>query len=89
MRAGSWIVRPVHVTVRIGEPIETAGFTFADRDRVIAEVRQRIEELLRLGRPSSPLGTATKHSGVRGSCPDAFYAKAVGMARAQGVGGRR
>ena len=49
MERGSWIIHPVNVTVRIGTAIETAGFTFADRDRVIAEVRQRIEEMLRLG----------------------------------------
>jgi 1-acyl-sn-glycerol-3-phosphate acyltransferase len=49
MQRGSWIVHPVRVTVRIGEPIETAGLAFTDRDRVIAEVRQRIEEMLRLG----------------------------------------
>jgi 1-acyl-sn-glycerol-3-phosphate acyltransferase len=49
MERGSWIIHPVNVTVRVGTPIETAGFTFADRDRVIAEVRQRIEEMLRLG----------------------------------------
>ena len=49
MRRGSWIIHPVHVTVRIGTPIETAGLAFTDRDRVIAEVRQRIEEMLRQG----------------------------------------
>jgi 1-acyl-sn-glycerol-3-phosphate acyltransferase len=49
MRKGSWIVRPVDVTVRIGEPIETAGMTDDDRDRLIALVRQRIESLLQAG----------------------------------------
>ena len=49
MQRGSAIIRPVNVSIRVGPPIETAGFTFADRDRVIAEVRQRIEEMLRLG----------------------------------------
>jgi 1-acyl-sn-glycerol-3-phosphate acyltransferase len=49
MRRGSWIVHPVRVSVRIGAPIETTGLTFADRDRLIDEVRQRIEEMLRLG----------------------------------------
>jgi len=45
MRKGSPIVRPVHVTVRIGGPVETAGLGVEDRDRLIAEVRRRIEAL--------------------------------------------
>lgn len=49
MRKGSWVVRPVLVTVRIGEPVETAGMTDDDRDRLIAMVRERIEALLRRG----------------------------------------
>jgi 1-acyl-sn-glycerol-3-phosphate acyltransferase len=49
MRKGSAIVRPVKVTVRIGQPIETAGLSLEARDEVIAAVRQRIEELLREG----------------------------------------
>ena len=49
MRKGSAFVRPVQVTVRIGEPVETAGMTPDDRDTLIAKVRQRIEELIRQG----------------------------------------
>ena len=49
MRKGSSIVRPVHVTVRIGEPVETASLDVDQRDRLIQEVRQRIEALLREG----------------------------------------
>jgi 1-acyl-sn-glycerol-3-phosphate acyltransferase len=49
MRKGSWVVRPVLVTVRVGEPIETAGMTEDDRDVLIARVRERIEALVRLG----------------------------------------
>jgi 1-acyl-sn-glycerol-3-phosphate acyltransferase len=49
MQKGSAIVRPVHVTVRIGEPVDTTGMTPDDRDRLIALVRARIEDLLRLG----------------------------------------
>jgi 1-acyl-sn-glycerol-3-phosphate acyltransferase len=49
MHKGSWVVRPVLVTVRIGEPVETAGLTEDDRDRLIAIVRERIASLLRLG----------------------------------------
>jgi 1-acyl-sn-glycerol-3-phosphate acyltransferase len=49
MRKGSAIVRPVHVTVRIGEPVETASLDVEDRDWLIQEVRQRIEALLAQG----------------------------------------
>jgi 1-acyl-sn-glycerol-3-phosphate acyltransferase len=48
MRRGSWIVRPVDVTVRIGAPIETAGMTTDDRDELIETVRERIAQLLRV-----------------------------------------
>jgi len=47
MRKGSAIVRPVTVTVRVGQPVDTAGMTSHDRDRLIRTVRERIEELLR------------------------------------------
>ena len=49
MRKGSAFVRPVHVTVRIGRPIPTAGLTSDDRDDLIARVRQEIETLLQQG----------------------------------------
>jgi 1-acyl-sn-glycerol-3-phosphate acyltransferase len=49
MRKGSAIVRPVHVSVRIGTPIPTAGLTTNDRDALIANVRAAIENLLRDG----------------------------------------
>jgi 1-acyl-sn-glycerol-3-phosphate acyltransferase len=47
MRKGSALVYPVAVTVRIGEPIETAGRGLDDRDALIDDVRARIEALLR------------------------------------------
>ncbi|MGE3273790.1 MAG: lysophospholipid acyltransferase family protein [Vicinamibacterales bacterium] len=46
MRKGSAIVRPVLVDVRIGEPVETAGYTVDQRDELIAIVRERINGLL-------------------------------------------
>jgi 1-acyl-sn-glycerol-3-phosphate acyltransferase len=49
MQKGSAFVRPVHVTVRIGEPIETAGMSQDDRDGLIETVRGRIQELIRQG----------------------------------------
>ena len=49
MRRGSKIIRPATVSIRVGEPIETAGLDSADRDRLIAQVRARIEALLAEG----------------------------------------
>lgn len=46
MAKGGWVIRPTSVRIRIGEPVETAGSTVRDRDRIIAEVRGRIERLL-------------------------------------------
>ena len=47
MRKGSAIVRPVRVEVRIGQPVETTGYTLDERDALIELVRGRIEALLR------------------------------------------
>jgi 1-acyl-sn-glycerol-3-phosphate acyltransferase len=49
MRKGSWIVRPVTVSIRIGEPIETAAITLDRRDELIAATRARIAALLAEG----------------------------------------
>jgi 1-acyl-sn-glycerol-3-phosphate acyltransferase len=49
MKKGSAFVRPVRVTVRVGEPIETSGMSTDDRDTLIAVVRGRIEALLAEG----------------------------------------
>ena len=49
MRRGSWIIRPVTLTIRIGRPVETAGAGHGDRDEIIARVRHEIETLLALG----------------------------------------
>jgi 1-acyl-sn-glycerol-3-phosphate acyltransferase len=46
MSKGSAIVRPVDVRVRIGRPIPTAGLTPADRDDLIARVRNDVQKLL-------------------------------------------
>jgi 1-acyl-sn-glycerol-3-phosphate acyltransferase len=45
MQKGSWYVRPVVVNVKIGEPVETAGYTLDERDALIEVVRSRIEAL--------------------------------------------
>ena len=49
MRKGSAIVHPVDVSIRIGEPIPTAGMTLDDRDQLIARVRTEVERLLHQG----------------------------------------
>ena len=36
MRRGSWIIRPVTVSVRVGEPIATIGYTLEQRNELIA-----------------------------------------------------
>jgi 1-acyl-sn-glycerol-3-phosphate acyltransferase len=47
MRRGSWLIRPVTVDIAVGAPVETVGMSSDDRDRLIAIVRERIEELLK------------------------------------------
>ena len=49
MQKGSAIVQPVTLSIRIGEPIETAGLSLSDRDALIARTRDRIAGLLALG----------------------------------------
>jgi 1-acyl-sn-glycerol-3-phosphate acyltransferase len=49
MERGSMIIRPVTISIRVGEPIPTAGLETADRDVLIARVRAAIESLLALG----------------------------------------
>jgi 1-acyl-sn-glycerol-3-phosphate acyltransferase len=60
MRKGSALVRPAHVSVRVGEPVDTAGLTFDDRDRLVGELRGRVESLLALG----PVGDRELGKGV-------------------------
>jgi 1-acyl-sn-glycerol-3-phosphate acyltransferase len=55
MRKGSAIVRPVKVEVRIGDPVETTGYTLDERDALIEVVRARIEALL--GRQATDAGS--------------------------------
>ena len=49
MVKGSFIIRPVTLTIRIGTPIETRDVDVDDRDALIARVRQEIARLLALG----------------------------------------
>jgi len=49
MQRGSKIIRPATVSIRVGEPIETAGMEMSDRDALIDTVHRRIEALLAEG----------------------------------------
>ncbi|MEP6919428.1 MAG: lysophospholipid acyltransferase family protein [Acidobacteriota bacterium] len=49
MRKGSLVIQPVEVHVRIGTPVETAGLTLDDRDKLAVTVRERIKALLAEG----------------------------------------
>ena len=49
MQRGSKLIRPVKVSIRIGEPLETAGHTLEERDELIAIIRERIGALLAMG----------------------------------------
>jgi 1-acyl-sn-glycerol-3-phosphate acyltransferase len=49
MRKGSAVVQSVDVTVRIGQPIPTAGLTLSDRDSLISHVRSEVQKLLEEG----------------------------------------
>ena len=49
MQRGSWLIQPASISIRIGRPVETAGLSLDDRDRLIAKVRCEIEQLLDQG----------------------------------------
>jgi 1-acyl-sn-glycerol-3-phosphate acyltransferase len=49
MRRGSRIIHPVHVSIRVGKPIETAEVELEERDALIKQVRERIAALLNQG----------------------------------------
>ena len=49
MRRGSALIFPVTINVRIGEPVDTAGWTTEDRDLIIDQVRSRMLDMLAEG----------------------------------------
>ena len=49
MERGGFLIRPVRLSIRIGEPVLTAGLGKADRDAVIREVRRRIAAMIAEG----------------------------------------
>jgi 1-acyl-sn-glycerol-3-phosphate acyltransferase len=46
MQKGSGVIRPVTITIRVGDPIETAGLSLDERDALIERVKGRITEML-------------------------------------------
>ena len=46
MRKGSLVITPVIVTVRFAAPVETAGLTIEDRDRLVERVRSEVARML-------------------------------------------
>jgi 1-acyl-sn-glycerol-3-phosphate acyltransferase len=49
MQRGSRIIKPVRISIRVGQPVETAAVSLDDRDLLIETVRARIQELLAQG----------------------------------------
>jgi 1-acyl-sn-glycerol-3-phosphate acyltransferase len=49
MQRGSWLIRPVRISIRVGQPVPTAGCSLDDRDALIAQVRERMTNLLAAG----------------------------------------
>jgi 1-acyl-sn-glycerol-3-phosphate acyltransferase len=50
--ATRWSIKPGRVTIKTGTPIETAGLTLRDKDRLLSESRAQIETML-FGAPAS------------------------------------
>jgi 1-acyl-sn-glycerol-3-phosphate acyltransferase len=46
MQKGSFVINPVTIEVRFGEPVETRGMALTDRDALVATVRARVAALL-------------------------------------------
>jgi 1-acyl-sn-glycerol-3-phosphate acyltransferase len=46
MRKGSPLIYPVQVRIQFGTPVETAGRSHEERDKLIAEVRGQIQQML-------------------------------------------
>jgi 1-acyl-sn-glycerol-3-phosphate acyltransferase len=44
--ANVWVIKPGRVTIKAGTPIETAGLTLRDKDRLLTESRTQIERML-------------------------------------------
>jgi 1-acyl-sn-glycerol-3-phosphate acyltransferase len=49
MRRGSWLIQPITIRIRIGDPVETKDFAQGERGALIDTVRQRIQGMIALG----------------------------------------
>ena len=49
MRPGSWLIRPVTISIRVGEAIEASNYTLEQRDALIERVHETIAALLAQG----------------------------------------
>ena len=49
MRHGSWVIRPVTISIRVGEPVDAAGYSLEQRDALIERVHQSVAALLAQG----------------------------------------
>lgn len=55
MPRGRFYATPCRIVVRIGEPVATTGLGFEDRDRLAADVRRRMEEMIAAKAGSDPV----------------------------------
>jgi 1-acyl-sn-glycerol-3-phosphate acyltransferase len=46
LRKGSFIIRPVHVRVRLGPPVETGGLGLEAREDLADSIRGRVHAML-------------------------------------------
>ena len=60
MEKGGWRISPGQVTVRVGQPIPTAGLTLRDRDRLSAQAREAVLGLRDAGAGSRPEAAGEK-----------------------------
>ena len=49
MSRGRWVIRPVTISIRVGEPIEARDYTVDDRDVLINRVHDKVAALLAEG----------------------------------------
>jgi 1-acyl-sn-glycerol-3-phosphate acyltransferase len=61
----SWRIESGEVEVRIGKPIEMAGVTVKDRNRIVRNVREAMDELVRGGAAPSRSESATSSAPAR------------------------
>jgi 1-acyl-sn-glycerol-3-phosphate acyltransferase len=87
MRKGSAIIRPVTVSVRVGQPIETAGVSLDDRDALIVRVRAAIDDSRKdQSQVNLVIGLGNLRLSVRSSGQDPRDYRMAGRAKRQRMG---